>query len=541
MSHPATRDGSRMPRLNGDTTPPDVGRGERAEGRSNVRSPDRSRLCNCLGSLRTSFTTRTGDNRPMTSRPTCSCGFGCGPAIRRGLDAAIARSGRSFRSVVGRDPADFCCPVCLRELEPRCATRGHYPAASVAGTRWTLACKACNSFLGTAFEADAERHFSAAKSNVRMSSSSVGPLRVDFEWQGKPFADGTPISMRAPKGVGQEVLERIKNDLTGGDRILHLYFRGANPDRVRRAVLSWAYLAAFDQYGYAFALNSALRPVRAALLNPDETEIRPSAVLWRHDQPELGKGHAALVLAVRPEPLEVRLMALAVDFDLATGVLPLAHDTTDIGPRDLETLLVSDSSPWLITIEPIERFIPSAAGVLFESSPRLVTGPYLVVGVTPDDAEVELLEGRSEPALRRPPGPTLRVPEEPPGELPHRLTKAAWHRLYGGKGFGERYRADLFDVAVEGHDPSTLKDVSDRHVDDEVTRLRARFPLGARPHILHRGQLIVREGRELLWLWGMVVWPDGTRDEIGPFFTRAAFIEAAHRLVAKRTPTAEGI
>lgn len=473
----------------------------------------------------------------MTSHRTCSCGFGCGPAIRRGLDAAIARSGRSFRSVVGRDPAGFCCPVCLRELEPGCATRGHYPAAAVEGTRWTLVCKACNSFLGTAFESDAHRHFSAARSDVRISSSSVGPLRVNFEWQGKPFVDGTPISMRVPKGAGQEVLERIKNDLTGEDRILHLHFRSANPDRVRLAVLSWAYLAAFAQYGYAFVLSGALRPVRAALLNPDETEIRPSTVLWRHDQPRLGKGHAALVLAVRPEPFVVRLIALAVDFELATGVLPLAHDTSNTGPRDLETELVSNSSPWLIRIEPIERFIPEAAGVLFESSPRLVTGPYLVVGVTPGDAEVELREGRSEPTPRRSPRPGLRVPEEPPGELPHRLTKAAWNRLCRGAESGERYRADLFDVAVEGRDPSTLEDVSDHCVDDEVTRLRARFPLGARPHILRRGHLIIREGRELPWLWGVVVWPDGTRDDLGPFFTRAAFIEAAGQLVAKRTPT----
>jgi hypothetical protein len=472
-------------------------------------------------------------DRPMTQRQSCSCGFGCGPAIRRGLDAAIARSASSFQAVVGREPEGFCCPVCIRELEPRCATRGHYPAASVAGRRWTLICKACNSFLGTAFESDAHRHFTAAKSEVRISSSGLGPIGVSIGWDGPPFVSGTPISIRVPKGVGGNVLERLKSDLSGSDRTLRLFFRGPVPDRVRLAVVSWAFLAAFAQYGYAFALNRVVQTIRLTLLAPDEIEIRPTMVLWRHGRP-LGKGHPALILAIRPKPLEVRLVALAFDFDLAIGVLPLAHDTANVAYGDLEAELVSSTSPWLIRVEAIERFIPEGAQVLFDSTPHLVTGPYLVIGLTPGEAEAQLRDGRLEPPARRLPRSRMRVSDEPPGEIPHRLSRREWDRLGRAENHGDRHRADLFEVSVKGRDPIELQDVSDRNVRDEITRLRSRFPLGGRPQILYRGQLIRRAGRELLWQWGTIFWPDGTQEAIGPFFTRAAFMEAAERRVLEK-------
>lgn len=469
----------------------------------------------------------------MAHPQKCSCGFGCGTGTRRGLGLKLASAARSFEAVVGRVPNGFCCPLCLRELAQGCATRAHYPAESVAGKRSTLLCKACNSFMGTALEADAHRHFSGAKTEVRISTSSLGPMRAILELDGPVGEPGSVISMRLAKGVGAAAFDQFKADLEG-DRKLRLTIQGTVPNRVRLAVLSWAFLAAFAHYGYAFALEPAQRRVRTALLAPHESDLPPTMVLWPSDAPELSPGHPAFVVAFREHPLGVRLLGLAFHFGRAVGVLPLADDLDCRGYRRLEEINFSNQPSWTIQVPPIEALIPGGADVSFESASRLVTGPHVVVGVAPDVAAFELRDHQLTPRRRRPPRANLRVPDEPPNELPHHLSRSDWERMIPPTEVMDRYATDLLEVAVKGRDPQALEDIAEQDVLGEINRVRSYFLPGARPEILRRGQLIIRSERELAWHWASIFWPDGSRDDIGAFFTRAALIEAVDRRTAAR-------
>lgn len=463
----------------------------------------------------------------------CSCGFGCRTAPRRGLEPAIAAAARSFEAVVGRAQAGFCCPLCLRQLAVGCATRAHYPAKKVDGKRWTLLCKACNSFLGTKFEADAQRHFHAVPAEVRISSLTVGPLRAVLRVDSPVASEQSVISLDLPKGVGADVMALLTSDLLG-DRKMRLTIQAANPDRVRLAVLSWAYLGAFAKYGYAFALEPALQSVRIALLTPEESDLPPTMVLWPSDAPPLGDGRPVLVVAVRETSDEIHLLGLGFHFGRAIGVLPIAADLEGRGYRGLEEINFADPTGWIVQVPPPEILIPGAADVLFATSSRLSAGLVRVVGVEPGAAQTELRDHQLTPDRPGPAPRYLKVPEEPPTEPLHQMTSAEWERTVPPDEVMARYATDLLHVAVQGRDAKELEDLSDRDMPNEINRVRSYFPLGQRPEVLRRGQLMVRSGRELAWHWATIFWPDGSTDNVGAFFTRAALIEAIDRVAARR-------
>ncbi len=113
--------------------------------------------------------------RPLTSPASkrCSCGGGCRRALTADLVSLLDGAADGYEATTGTRPRGFCCPLCLRLLDRGCASRAHYPAEQVGGRRWTLLCTACNSFLGTAYESDAHRHWTAAEPEVRVASSTV--------------------------------------------------------------------------------------------------------------------------------------------------------------------------------------------------------------------------------------------------------------------------------------------------------------------------------------------------------------------------------
>src|SRR5450759_5394646 len=83
----------------------------------------------------------------------CECGANCG--VRRQpawLVAQLDDARSGFLAVAGGKNDGFCCPLCVRVLPQTCATVAHSPSKEVGGGGQTFLCKACNSFLGTAYE-----------------------------------------------------------------------------------------------------------------------------------------------------------------------------------------------------------------------------------------------------------------------------------------------------------------------------------------------------------------------------------------------------
>jgi hypothetical protein len=392
-------------------------------------------------------------------------------------------------------------------------------------------CKACNSHIGTAFEADAERFFSAAPPEVKISLRTIRNLRVRLNAEDNPFVGTNPISMTVPGRGNEPLLELLKGDIQPHATI-NISLQGPAPDRVRLAVLSWAFLAAFAQYGYAFALETAVRVVRSMLFGQSADPL-PSIAFSRPGTPALQAGTPSLVVAVVEDPVQVRLIGLGIDFGRMVGVLPIASDGEGLVYRDLEHLLLLDT-PWRVVTEPIEEIVKGGSAGSFEQGLAVKSGPYLIVGVDRRDAEDELANGSLLPGRKRArPSHVVEAALDPPAELPHLLSLNEWKAMSSSGHLGRRHLQDLRRVVVEGRGLDHPGDASDAAISTVIFRARARFPQDWRPEIRYRSHLITREDRELLWLWGVIAWPDGRRVDIGPFLSSAALIEAIESEVTR--------
>src|SRR5437773_6494113 len=104
--------------------------------------------------------------------------------MRAGLQRNLGVAAEGLRAVTGLETADFCCPLCARLLPSDCASVAHAPAKEVGGRPRAFLCKACNNFLGTAYESSADAMIEAARqagagvSTTRASATAPGGATI---------------------------------------------------------------------------------------------------------------------------------------------------------------------------------------------------------------------------------------------------------------------------------------------------------------------------------------------------------------------------
>jgi hypothetical protein len=179
---------------------------------------------------------------------------------------------------------EFACPLCIRVLPASCSTAAHAPAEAVGGRVVTLLCRACNSFLGSEYEASAVRMIRAhveAKTTgrwtetMRVGSGVPGrsKLKIPVTFVERPKG-GHEIHFRPPKS-GSAAARRWNEEV----RIIAEQESGefelttSSPTNVARSIVSWGYLAAFGRIGYRFGASPGGRLVADGLLDPSSTAL----------------------------------------------------------------------------------------------------------------------------------------------------------------------------------------------------------------------------------------------------------------------------
>jgi hypothetical protein len=268
----------------------------------------------------------------------------------RELKAALFEKGaRALASISSYDGTTYACPTCTRLLRKADLGNGeltleHVPPESLGGRGIVLTCERCNSTAG---------HTVDAAAHHRQRFLSLGALLAGRggEFEGSVTIKIAGISTNARiRFVGQqmtiEVHERdnppqrfeeqhkaLKDAVEAGqpedlrfDMNARIRFKF---DRARVSDLRAAYLAAFAQFGYRYALRPELNAVREQIMAPD-SPISDGA--WWVAGAEIPEDPMMILVHAPLEGLLVRLGHVLV-------VLPWIRSESNFYEQVRETLI----------------------------------------------------------------------------------------------------------------------------------------------------------------------------------------------------------
>lgn len=181
----------------------------------------------------------------------CRCGSGCrARKLPPKALALIEPMAASWVLATGSrwSSGEFRCPLCLRELPISCVTLAHAPSARLGGRVVGLLCKACNSFLGTKYEAylsvDADRAIGSEVLRAR-PASGLGSFVVRADTKFDPKTRHHDMTLRAAgrKREFDAAMKRLNSQ--GG--IHQLGLGPFSPLAASGGVLAWAYLSGSGQ------------------------------------------------------------------------------------------------------------------------------------------------------------------------------------------------------------------------------------------------------------------------------------------------------
>lgn len=269
--------------------------------------------------------------------PSCPCGANCQPRkLPDWLLAQLADARRGLVGVAGVFTNGFCCPLCARVLPTSCATVAHAPSKEVGGGAQTFLCKACNSFLGTAYEAGADSYISAIE-EAKASGASTTKITLTNRQGTRLFMDGVFSGGRGNKriegkarGRNKAAAERFSAERKEGDP-LFLGFQVPGEETIKLAYLSWAYLLLFRRLGYAFVFSVAGRDARSALLGGSVKALSP-AFFFTYGEFKGEASPVAVGLLVRMEKPDFESappVALAAEIGSSVVSLRLGDDPED--------------------------------------------------------------------------------------------------------------------------------------------------------------------------------------------------------------------
>ena len=336
----------------------------------------------------------------------CDCGAGCTrPSKSMRLSRDLAKAATGFEAVVGRTPKGFCCPVCLREMNPMCATIAHAPARSVGGRPVVFLCRDCNSSLGSQLEA------AAATFSDWAHQDKTGKRVVKARF-GK--ADGPSAYFRATlsnEDIGRHAIrleelgpvpDYVRDRLAPDGERRSLQLHEPSPEHARLAFVSWAYLVLFAKFGYSYVLTAAADLVRMDLADGRASRLGLGVTVNRgRDTFPVPHGEVVLVSTAPfgPSP-RFTLVGLGAQFDATLVTLPLAFDSTADRVRTIQTLAADDGSlqAHVVGIPLADLYAEAAASNYLDSVCRLVYGEggrtLTLVGTTAQDSAAQLRAAR---------------------------------------------------------------------------------------------------------------------------------------------------
>ncbi|HWU17344.1 MAG TPA: HNH endonuclease [Devosia sp.] len=201
--------------------------------------------------------------------------------------------GVAAAKAIGIEPALFICPLCLlgygeEALDDGTMTLEHVPPASLGGKGIILTCRTCNSTTGHALESHS--HLRAKQSNFisklvgqepgygGRGVATFGEAQVNVELLRKNDAITFKVGKNnSPEAIAasQEFLHKAIGDGWKGLKFQVTSLDAFHPRRARVADLKAAFLTLTAAFGYTFAMNELLGPVREQIAAP-ESHILPN-------------------------------------------------------------------------------------------------------------------------------------------------------------------------------------------------------------------------------------------------------------------------
>jgi hypothetical protein len=246
----------------------------------------------------------------------------------------------ALRNIASIDQECYCCPICTRLYLPKALEVGiltleHAPPKQVGGKPLALICKECNSVAGYSVDLavvqrqrllDFTKALMGQKPNYKgRATFLIGgeTLNINFE------RDQGATSIKPPKEINDP--KKLK---AYQDYMMHLYQAGKwngqeftiTPNAKyhhkysKVGDLKTAFIICFAFFGYTFALNKRLSPVREQIINYTKDVIDR---YWLTSDPKVTQEHF-ICLTEKP------VSTLAVKLDNSTIILPWLE-----GPKDL--------------------------------------------------------------------------------------------------------------------------------------------------------------------------------------------------------------
>ena len=196
---------------------------------------------------------------------------------------------RTLSSTGTQDPllqGDFyACPLCLMICDRDAFERGvlsdeHVPPRSTGGRVLLLTCTRCNNTTGRTIEADAAMR--EATLDFMAGRALDGDLRIEFDIGGVPVrgtvnnANGEIAMYVVPRVNNPANLTEMTETLTTwvntgrtGGSIGFTFPQRLSSETARLTWIRASYLAAFAAFGWRYALQECLNPLRAQLAEPE--------------------------------------------------------------------------------------------------------------------------------------------------------------------------------------------------------------------------------------------------------------------------------
>jgi hypothetical protein len=231
---------------------------------------------------------------------------------RKQLLAALFESlAADLANVEGTSTADHVkCPLCLNvfgrdSLENRAVTLEHPIPRGVGGRFCTLSCQLCNNKHGSRLDShvvNAARWVDAGEGHYAMKTKvTVGDASLQARLTWTPDR-GLPNTIRViGKASDPRQVEAVRGYLDAGTRELQLMISADYiPNRLHLGLLRAAYLFAFDQHGYSYALAPSLTFVRRQITEADAPSAYLDQIVGRIRTPEPAPPKECVEIDLKP-------------------------------------------------------------------------------------------------------------------------------------------------------------------------------------------------------------------------------------------------
>ncbi len=223
------------------------------------------------------------------------------------------------------------CPICLKRIsltldQLDSATMEHAPSAKLGGRIIGLTCKNCNSTQGSSLDSKLIKYYKVSQTlagdsqdygeaKIRVNNSL--PINVKFRISEDSSWRIIPIEKNSNPIVVKNINQILQNNNSPHSNLsMNIQISQPHPRIIRIALIRTAYLLAFGQFGYGFAINPALNYVRNLFIEPENENLYPHGVMFNFP---ISDEH--LGVSIITDPVEMR--AYLVVFDILDRKKPI--------------------------------------------------------------------------------------------------------------------------------------------------------------------------------------------------------------------------